>query len=132
MSKYRNGDIIFPSTFTIEKTAPIDDRMVVESIQDLTNGSIEYPYVGMIVNIAGKEDLYVLTQLPVNILDNWKRIKGADEVELNVSDLRDELKQIEADLKQLVEDTKNELLGGDEIAEAYDTVKEMFEKYGCI
>ena len=130
MSKYRNGNIIFPSTYTIEKTAPIDDRMVVESIQDLTNGSIEYPYVGMTVNIAGKEDLYVLTQLPVNVLDNWKRIKGADEVELNVSDLRDELKQIEADLKQLVENTKNELLGGDEIAEAYDTVKEIADWIG--
>ena len=88
--KYNNPTVTFPMYMKVGTTAPLDDRLVVETIADLTNGTIDYPYVGMVVSIGGKEDLYVLNALPATNSDNWKRIAGANEVLEKISGVQSE------------------------------------------
>ena len=76
------GDIKFPTNFDVQVTRPLDTRLVVEKIDNLTDGSITYPYQGMVVNIAGTSELYVLqTQGIENAKnpDNWKLVSGDNE-----------------------------------------------------
>ena len=88
--KYNNPTVTFPMYMKVGTTAPLDDRLVVETIADLTNGTLDYPYVGMVVNIGGKEDLYVLNALPATNPDNWKRIAGANEIFEKISGIQSE------------------------------------------
>ena len=80
MSKTFRGDIIFPNNFDVQTTRPLDVRLVVDSKEDLTNGTIEAPYQGMVVNIKGTSELWVLmTDGIVNsrIEENWKLVTGS-------------------------------------------------------
>lgn len=64
-------------------TRPLDDRIVVDSIEDLTNDSIPAVYVGMVVNVKSKSSLYVLTSIDESTtrpkdINSWKEIKSID------------------------------------------------------
>lgn len=80
MSKTFRGDIIFPNNFDVQTTRPLDVRLVVDSKEDLTNGTIEAPYQGMVVNVKGTSELWVLmTDGIENSHDpeNWKLVTGS-------------------------------------------------------
>jgi len=80
------------NTFSVEKTAPIDDRLTVQSLADLTDGEnggiAALVYKGMIVYVADENTLYVYTGTtsatwknkktgaPMNggLISNWKKI----------------------------------------------------------
>ena len=67
----------FTTPFDVQTTRPLDIRLVVDSVEDLK--SIEAPYLGMVVTIAGTSELYILTSEPElsNDLDNWKLVTGS-------------------------------------------------------
>ena len=77
MSKTFNGLIHFPTNFDVSITRPLDSRLVVDTLSDLTNGSIEYPYQGMVVNIKGTSELWILKTQGVEAshqLENWELV----------------------------------------------------------
>ena len=80
MAKKYTGAINFPTNFNVQSTNPLDDRLVVENKTDLTNGSIEAPYQGMVVNIAGTSELWILKTEGVensHIESNWELVTGS-------------------------------------------------------
>lgn len=80
MAKKYTGAINFPTNFNVQSTNPLDDRLVVENKVDLTNGSIEAPYQGMVVNIAGTSELWILKTEGVensHIESNWELVTGS-------------------------------------------------------
>ena len=99
MSKTFNGSIDFTSNFNVQTTKPLDNRLVVDSIEDLTNGSIEAPYQGMVVNIAGTSELWILKTAGIansHISDNWELVTGSssgtsEEVEEKIQEIRESL-----------------------------------------
>lgn len=79
MPKTFNGSIKFPSSFDVQTTRPLDDRLVVDSFEDLTNGTIIAPYQGMVVNIAGTSELWILKTSGIaesHNPDNWELVTG--------------------------------------------------------
>lgn len=79
MSKTFNGSIDFTSNFNVQTTKPLDNRLVVDSYDDLTNGSIEAPYQGMVVNIAGTSELWILKTSGIaesRVRSNWELVTG--------------------------------------------------------
>ena len=80
MPKTFNGEKQFPLNFDVQITRPLDNRLVVDSYEDLINGTIEYPYQGMVVSIAGKSELWVFTGVSredSRNRDNWKLVTGS-------------------------------------------------------
>lgn len=80
MSKTFRGDIVFPTNFDVQVTKPLDARLVVDSYEDLTNGSIEAPYQGMVVNIKGTSELWILKTSGIDNShnpDNWELVTGS-------------------------------------------------------
>ena len=80
MPKTFDGTIKFPSNFDVQATRPLDNRLVVDSYDDLTNGSITYPYQGMVVNIKGKSELWILLTSGIEAShhkENWKLVTGS-------------------------------------------------------
>ena len=75
------GDLLFPTNFNVQTTKPLDNRLVVDSIDDLTNDAIKAPYQGMVVCIKGTSELYILTSSDeVNaIAENrvWELVTGS-------------------------------------------------------
>ena len=64
------------SSYNVTVSKPIDVRTVVDTVEDLTNGTIPYIYQGLVVNVKGTGDLYILTT-PVrlaNQLSSWAKI----------------------------------------------------------
>ena len=79
MPKTFNGSIKFTSNFDVQTTRPLDNRLVVDSKADLTNGSIEAPYQGMVVNIKGTSELWILKTAGIAnslIEENWELVTG--------------------------------------------------------
>lgn len=83
MPKTFSGSIKFPTNFDVQTTRPLDVRLVVDSYEDLTNGSIEAPYQGMVVNIKGTSELWILKESPTGKIitdshnpDNWELVTG--------------------------------------------------------
>lgn len=71
------GNFQFNSNFKISKGAPIDERLVVDKIDDLINGSISAPYQGLVVYVVEEKQLYVLTtslKKDSKKIENWKKI----------------------------------------------------------
>lgn len=66
------------SSYIVNVAAPIDVRTVVDSVEDLTNKSISYMYTGLIVNVKGTGDLYILTTHPrlATNINSWVKISG--------------------------------------------------------
>ena len=62
MAQTYNNTIDFASGFNVLQTGPLDSRLVVDSVENLTDGSIKAPYEGMVVNIKGTPALYILTK----------------------------------------------------------------------
>ena len=80
MPKTFNGSIKFTSNFDVQTTRPLDNRLVVDSKADLTNGSIEAPYQGMVVNIKGTSELWILKTSGIAnslIEENWELVTGS-------------------------------------------------------
>lgn len=80
MPKTFNGAIKFPSNFDVQATRPLDDRLVVDSYDDLINGSIAYPYQGMVVNIKGTSELWILKTQGIkesHNIKNWELVTGS-------------------------------------------------------
>ena len=75
------NSITFGSGFNITASGPIDSRMVVERISDLTDKNVwnsEAPvYVGMVVSVLQDNNMYVLKEKDFTKLDNWKMV-GSD------------------------------------------------------
>ena len=97
MPKTFNGAIKFPSNFDVQATRPLDNRLVVNSYDDLTNGSIAYPYQGMVVNIKGTSELWILKTQGVEAshhLENWELVTGSgsgEEVRKDIEDVKEGL-----------------------------------------
>ena len=75
------NSITFGSGFNITAEGPIDSRMVVECISDLTNRNVwnsDAPvYVGMVVSVIEDGNVYMLKNKDFTNSDNWKMI-GSD------------------------------------------------------
>ena len=135
MAKYIDGNLIFPATIKVERTAPLDDRLVVETIADLTNGTIDYPYEGMVVNVRESgvdnerhtEDLYVLVGLPATNPDNWKRIKGADEIDQDNDEIYTTIKGVQTELHDRIDAEILQILEDPAGTQALDSFKEVVE-----
>lgn len=84
MPKTFSGSVKFPSNFDVQTTRPLDVRLVVDTFEDLTNGSIEAPYQGMVVNIKGTSELWILKESPTGKIiedskdpNNWELVTGS-------------------------------------------------------
>lgn len=112
MPKTFNGAIKFPSNFDVQATRPLDDRLVVDSYDDLINGSIAYPYQGMVVNIKGTSELWILKTQGIEAShnsDNWELVTGSgdgisDEVEQRIEEIWERLGLAESDIDNLQEE----------------------------
>lgn len=73
------NSITFGSGFNITAEGPIDSRMVVEYIEDLTNvwNSDAPAYEGMMVSVLEDGNIYVLRDVDFTDINNWKK-QGSD------------------------------------------------------
>lgn len=82
MGKSYIGKVPYAVTCQMGITQPLDDRIVVDELSNLNDGSIEFPYVGMIVNVKGSPSLYLLvsTKQENGSLkpDVWKEFRSID------------------------------------------------------
>ena len=119
MPKTFNGAIKFPSNFDVQATRPLDDRLVVDSYDDLTNGSIAYPYQGMVVNIKGTSELWILKAQGVEAshhLENWELVTGSGisgDVEQIIQEVWDRLGLTESDIDNIKENIGDFLTSSD-------------------
>ena len=119
MPKTFNGAIKFPSNFDVQATRPLDDRLVVDSYDDLTNGSIVYPYQGMVVNIKGTSELWILKTQGVEAshhLENWELVTGSGisgDVEQIIQEVWDRLGLTESDIDNIKENIGDFLTSSD-------------------
>lgn len=81
MAKVYNGAITFGSNFNITAGGPIDTRLVVSTVEDLTTvyGSKATPsttvpfYQGMVVSISTTGELFILAGDDPSLSSNWKK-----------------------------------------------------------
>lgn len=90
------NSITFGSGFNITAEGPIDSRMVVESIEDLTTvwGTDAPVFEGMVVSVLEDNNVYVLKEKPFSTLENWKKI-GSD-VDIDVEEIKTLSKKLSA------------------------------------
>jgi hypothetical protein len=90
------NSITFGSGFNITAEGPIDSRMVVETIEDLTTvwGTDAPVFEGMVVSVLEDNNVYVLKEKPFSNLDNWKKI-GSD-VDIDVEEIKTSSKKLSA------------------------------------
>jgi hypothetical protein len=109
-----SGSIQFSNNFEVKTTQPLDTRLVVDKIEDLTNGSISAPYTGMVVNVAGTSDLYIFTSVGIvesKKISNWTKVSSSGT---NV------VKELEtSELKKLVSPSNGCLLNVDGTSQIY-------------
>ena len=76
------NSIDFGSGFNIKAQGPIDSRMIVEYISDLTTvwNSDAPAYVGMMVSVLEDGNVYVLRNIDFTDINNWKK-QGSDVVD---------------------------------------------------
>ena len=119
MPKTFNGAIKFPSNFDVQATRPLDDRLVVDSYDDLINGSIVYPYQGMVVNIKGTSELWILKTQGIEAshhLENWELVTGSgisEDVEQRIQEIWDRLGLTESDIDNIKEQIGDFLTSSD-------------------
>ena len=119
MSKTFNGLIHFPTNFDVSITRPLDSRLVVDTLSDLTNGSIEYPYQGMVVNIKGTSELWILKTQGVEAshqLENWELVTSSGisgDADQRIHEIWERLGLTESDINNVKEGlgTLTELVG---------------------
>jgi hypothetical protein len=90
------NSITFGSGFNITAEGPIDSRMVVETIEDLTTvwGTDAPVFEGMVVSVLEDNNVYVLKEKPFSTLENWKKI-GSD-VDIDVEEIKTSSKKLSA------------------------------------
>ena len=90
------NSITFGSGFNITAEGPIDSRMVVETIEDLTTvwGTDAPVFEGMMVSVLQDNNIYVLKEKPFSNLNNWKKI-GSD-VDIDVEEIKTSSKKLSA------------------------------------
>ena len=123
----------FPSSFKVTTTGPFDTRTVLDSVDDLTDGTIDYPYVGMVVSIKGTANLYVLVEYDDQTKTyEWEEIKCANEIKDDTDKISDEIIKLtekqtndKKELSDLIDKTKNDILGGEGLKDTFDTLKEI-------
>ena len=73
------NSIDFGSGFNIKAQGPIDSRMIVEYISDLTTvwNSDAPAYEGMMVSVLEDGNVYVLRNIDFTNINNWKK-QGSD------------------------------------------------------
>lgn len=78
-----SGSLNVPA-LNVTDTKPLDVRTVVNSVDDLTNGTIKNLYTGIVVNIKGTSDLYVLVATPrlATQAASWQKVGGDADVDL--------------------------------------------------
>ena len=137
--------------FKIKQTTPIDDRFVLDSVENLTDGTLISPYTGLVVNIKGTGNLYVLTKLDIDTgKHTWSKIKGASETDASIEGIQAQLNTINTNLEGKIKgvqdqittlDTnhkadiqgvqgqisqvKKDLLGSGELEDTLDTISEI-------
>lgn len=80
------GNLQLPS-IVVSENKPLDVRLVVNAVEDLTNGTIPNLYTGIVVNVKGTGDLYILTSNArgASNINNWKKVGGGSG-EINPED----------------------------------------------
>jgi hypothetical protein len=73
------GVFNFSSNFEALIAAPLDARGAVQSYSELTDSSLPYPYVGMVVAVtsdtgATTNGLYILKATPATVSGNWYKL----------------------------------------------------------
>ena len=75
------GTMKLSSNFEPRLGAPLDARMVVPTLADLTTSdNWAYPYVGMLVAVQATGKVYVLKAQPVTTASNWAEIGGTTDL----------------------------------------------------
>lgn len=72
-----NGSLSLAGNIKVNTSAPLDNRMVVDNVSDLTSNIFgNYAYVGLLVYAVETKEHYVLTALPNTVTSNWKKISS--------------------------------------------------------
>ncbi|MCM1217712.1 MAG: hypothetical protein NC548_24735 [Lachnospiraceae bacterium] len=119
----------------ISAAAPLDNRTVLYKKENLTDGTITAPYVGMVVNVEGEAALYLLVELDNYGKGNnhkWVRISAADEIAGNLEGVQTKLEQDIKDLIDRVDSDEqkhdNEITGVQtRISDIYDELTDRFD-----
>lgn len=87
------NSITFGSGFNITAEGPIDSRMVVEYISDLTTvwNSDAPAYEGMIVSVIEDGNVYTLIDSDFTDINNWKKQGGGIEIYSSVDELPEDV-----------------------------------------
>ena len=121
MKKFING-INTAAGFNISETKPVDDRLVVESLSDLTSAALFYAYPGIIVAVESEEyNLYVWNGLDRTDINNWKPAGLEEFSTVNLQSLTD-LKNYSGNLKyaRIVTGRKEGLFKYDSLLTQFD------------
>ena len=92
------NSITFGSGFNITSEGPIDSRMVVENILDLTTvwDSNAPAFEGMMVSVLEDGNIYVLTDSDFSDINNWNKIGASD---VDIEELKVSTKKLSAPIK---------------------------------
>lgn len=95
----REGTLKLSSNIEPRASAPLDARLVVPTLADLTtSGAFPYPYVGMIVSVQSEGKAYMLTASDSTVSANWKEVGSGSGESIQVTELptasADELRNI--------------------------------------
>ena len=92
------NSITFGSGFNITSEGPIDSRMVVENILDLTTvwDSNAPAFEGMMVSVLEDGNIYVLTGNDFSDINNWNKIGASD---IDIDELKISTKKLSSPIK---------------------------------
>lgn len=80
---YNTPNVVFPLYFNVDTEAPLDNRLVVDTKNDLWNGTLQPCYTGMVVYVKGTptnklSSLWVLIDNDYRDKNSWREIKSID------------------------------------------------------
>lgn len=80
---YNTPNVVFPLYFNVDTEAPLDNRLVVDTKNDLWNGTLQPCYTGMVVYVKGTptnklSSLWVLIDNDYRDKNSWREIKSVD------------------------------------------------------
>lgn len=95
---YNTPNVVFPLYFNVDTEAPLDNRLVVDSKDDLWNGTLQPCYTGMVVYVKGTptnklSSLWILIDNDYRDKYSWREIKSVDNY---VAETIDKLSSIES------------------------------------
>lgn len=113
MGKSYENPAVFRSGYTVQATYPLDARYVVDYKEDLTNGTIDFPYVGLVVNVKHTSSLWLLIDNDVTNINSWKEFKDFEYYDNRFNniekDVGDNLQSIIKDLQDKIDDQQKEI-----------------------